>query len=204
MRSQPYKTGLDERLKDPKYASAYLSAAWDESNDSDDSNEVFMLALRDVVEVHKVGKVAAAAKVNRETLYRTLSARGNPTVKTLKSILKVLRIKGDFIPLQEARSSPRKKLKSRRKSTPVFVASGSGKSALAMQAGFGRRLQSNTFANGGGISTPDINPYANAGNGEPTKLALEEQQVVTLDHLVYARKYGGQQDTNTKEYAHSL
>jgi len=92
MRSQPYKTGLDERLKDPKYAAAYISAAKKESN------EVFMLALRDVVEAHKVSRVAAAAKVNRETLYRTLSARGNPTVKTLNSILKVLGIEELYSP----------------------------------------------------------------------------------------------------------
>lgn len=46
-----------------------------------------MLALRDVAEAHKIGKVAVAAGVNRETLYRTLSARGNPTFTTLESIL---------------------------------------------------------------------------------------------------------------------
>jgi probable addiction module antidote protein len=48
---------------------------------------VFLLALRDVAEAHKISKVALAAGVNRETLYRTLSARGNPTFTTLESIL---------------------------------------------------------------------------------------------------------------------
>ena len=92
MRSQPYKIGLDERLKDPAYAAAYVSAAKKESN------EVFLLALRDVAEVHKIGKVAKAAEVNRETLYRTLSARGNPTAKTLTKILRVLGIGEDYFP----------------------------------------------------------------------------------------------------------
>jgi probable addiction module antidote protein len=91
MRSQPYKVGLDERLKDPDYAAAYISAAKKESN------EVFMLALRDVAEAHKIGKVAAAAGVNRETLYRTLSQRGNPTGKTLTKILKVLGIEELYV-----------------------------------------------------------------------------------------------------------
>jgi len=80
-RSRPYKTGLSERLRDPDHVAAYLNAAAKESQD------VFMLALRDVAEVHKIGKVALAAGVNRETLYRTLSARGNPTFATLESIL---------------------------------------------------------------------------------------------------------------------
>jgi probable addiction module antidote protein len=80
-RSRPYKTGLHERLQDPEHVAAYLNAAGKESQD------VFLLALRDVAEAHKISKVALAAGVNRETLYRTLSARGNPTFTTLESIL---------------------------------------------------------------------------------------------------------------------
>jgi probable addiction module antidote protein len=85
-RSRPYKTGLNERLKVPEHVAAYLNAAAKESQD------VFMLALRDVAEAHKISKVATAASVNRETLYRTLSARGNPTFATLESILKAVGI----------------------------------------------------------------------------------------------------------------
>lgn len=83
-RSRPYKTGLNERLKDPEHVAAYLNAAATESQD------VFMLALRDVAEAHKISRVAVAAGVNRETLYRTLSARGNPTFTTLESILEAV------------------------------------------------------------------------------------------------------------------
>lgn len=89
-RSRPYTTGLNERLKDPDYVAEYLNAAAKESQD------VFMLALRDVAEVHKVGKVALAAGVNRETLYRTLSARGNPTFATLESILAAVGVEIHF------------------------------------------------------------------------------------------------------------
>lgn len=80
-RSRSYKNGLEERLKDPEHVAAYLNAAAKESRD------VFLLALRDVAEAHKISRVAVAAGVNRETLYRTLSARGNPTFTTLESIL---------------------------------------------------------------------------------------------------------------------
>lgn len=85
-RSRPYKIGLMERLKDPEHVAAYLNAAAKESQD------VFMLALRDVAEVYKISRVAFAAGVNRETLYRTLSARGNPTLTTLDSILEAVGI----------------------------------------------------------------------------------------------------------------
>jgi probable addiction module antidote protein len=91
-RSRPYKIGLDARLSTPEYAAAYLNAAKGESQD------VFLLALRDVAEAHKISKVAAAAGVNRETLYRTLSARGNPTLATFESILKVLGLECDYRP----------------------------------------------------------------------------------------------------------
>ena len=89
-RSRPYKTGLDERLKDPEHAAAYLNAA------KNGSIEVFLLALRDVAEAHKIRKVAAAAGVNRETLYRTLSPRGNPTLATLESILKAVGVEREY------------------------------------------------------------------------------------------------------------
>jgi len=65
-RSRPYKIGLSERLRDPEHVAAYLNAAAKESQD------VFMLALRDVAEAHKISRVAGVAGLNRETLYRTL------------------------------------------------------------------------------------------------------------------------------------
>ena len=89
-RSRPYRIGLNERLKDPEHAAAYLNAAKRESQ------EVFMLALRDVAEAHKIANIAVAAEVNRETLYRTLSARGNPTLSTLDSILDAIGVDQEF------------------------------------------------------------------------------------------------------------
>jgi probable addiction module antidote protein len=102
-RSRPYKVGLNERLKDPIYAVEYLNAAKRESRG------VELLALRDVVQAHKVSKVAKDAKLNRETLYRTLSSRGNPTMATLESILKPLGVDWEYRP-----SSPRRVVAKRR------------------------------------------------------------------------------------------
>lgn len=85
-RSRSYEVGLAERLKDKEYASAYLRAAWD------DSDEVFLVALRDVANAHGISAVAASAGVNRENLYRVLSGKGNPTFTTLRSVLRALEI----------------------------------------------------------------------------------------------------------------
>ena len=89
-RSRPYQTGLRERLKDPVYAAEYLNAAERESRD------VFLLALRDVVQAHKVSKIAAAAGVNRESLYRALSKQGNPSLSTFSGILKAVGIERQY------------------------------------------------------------------------------------------------------------
>ena len=50
--------------------------------------------LRKVVEARGgMALVAEKAHLSRETLYRTLSARGNPTIKTLNAVLKATGLK---------------------------------------------------------------------------------------------------------------
>ena len=50
----------------------------------------FLLALRDVAEALQMSKVAVAAGVNRENLYRMLSGRGNPRFSSLLAVMKAL------------------------------------------------------------------------------------------------------------------
>jgi probable addiction module antidote protein len=85
MNSNDYKTDLLSDLRDPEYAAGYLSAAKAESQ------ETFLLALRDVAEAQKgVGRVAKKARVNRENLYRMLSKEGNPRLSSLDAVLSAL------------------------------------------------------------------------------------------------------------------
>lgn len=87
-RSRSYKIGLAERLKDKGHAIEYLNAA------ADDSDEAFLLALRDVVEAQKgMTRVSLDAQVNRENLYRMLSEEGNPRYLNFRSVLRALRLK---------------------------------------------------------------------------------------------------------------
>jgi len=78
-----YQKDLIEALKDPVEAAAYLNAALEEGD-----KETFLLALRNIAEAHGGMKVVAEkAHLNRESLYRTLSQRGNPEIRTLFSLL---------------------------------------------------------------------------------------------------------------------
>jgi probable addiction module antidote protein len=80
-----YKADLLVRLKELQYAQLYLEAA------AKESQETFLLALRDVAEVQKgMAQLAVEADVNRENLYRALSEDGNPTLSTLTSVLDAL------------------------------------------------------------------------------------------------------------------
>ena len=90
-----YKDDLLRELRnDPEYAARYLSAA------KKDSKEAFLIALRDVAEARLgLARTARAARVNRESLYRTLSAEGNPTLATLDAVLAVLGFETDFRPI---------------------------------------------------------------------------------------------------------
>lgn len=86
--SVPYEDGLKEDLVDPTDALAYLNAALE-----DGSQEVFLLALRDVAEARGITKIAREALLNRESLYRTLSERGNPRLSSLRALLDALGLK---------------------------------------------------------------------------------------------------------------
>jgi probable addiction module antidote protein len=82
--TKSYKDSLLKRLKKNDEAAAYLDAALE-----DGSPDVFLLALRDVVEarVGGVGPLAEKVGLNRESLYKTLSGKGNPALSSLDSIL---------------------------------------------------------------------------------------------------------------------
>ena len=86
--SRPYKSELLKALQDPAEAAEYLNAALEE-----DSNELFLLALRNVAEAHGMKKLAVTSRLNRESMYRMLSEQGNPQLSSLTAILKQLGLK---------------------------------------------------------------------------------------------------------------
>jgi probable addiction module antidote protein len=79
-----YKDYLKESLKNPEEAAEYLNAALEEGNPS-----LFTLALKDVVDAlgGGVGATAKKSHLNRESLYRMLSEKGNPRLTSLTSVM---------------------------------------------------------------------------------------------------------------------
>jgi probable addiction module antidote protein len=84
MRLKNYKADLLKRLRDPEYAAEYLAQVLAEKDSA-----AFLIALRDVVEARGgVGALAGRVGLKRPSLYKILSANGNPTLETLQEILK--------------------------------------------------------------------------------------------------------------------
>ncbi|WP_243311319.1 addiction module antidote protein [Fundidesulfovibrio agrisoli] len=85
--SVSYEAGIVEDLRaDPDFAAEYLRAALED----EENPEALLMALRHVAKALGVSEVAEKAGVNRESLYRALSPRGNPTLKTLRAVTKAM------------------------------------------------------------------------------------------------------------------
>ena len=82
-----------ELRADRELAVEYLKAAMESLDDPND-RAAGLLALRTVAEAYGgLGAVAAEAGISREALYRALSAKGNPTLKTILAVLKAVGMK---------------------------------------------------------------------------------------------------------------
>lgn len=75
--------------KDPKFAAEYLKAALE----NEDEPCVLLIALRHIAQAQGIAKVAKASGIERESLYRALSVRGNPRLSTLAAVTKAIGLK---------------------------------------------------------------------------------------------------------------
>ena len=84
-----YQEDLVNALKDPHEAAAYLNAAIEEGD-----RAVFLLALRNVAEAQGgMAALARKAHMNRESLYRMLSSKGNPEIRSILTLLNSMRLR---------------------------------------------------------------------------------------------------------------
>jgi len=72
--------------KDADFAAEYLKAALEDG----DEPSVLLIALRHLAQAQGIAKVAKAAGIERESLYRALSVRGNPRLSTLVAVTKAI------------------------------------------------------------------------------------------------------------------
>jgi probable addiction module antidote protein len=83
-KSVPYEQELYKDLRNNQdEAVEYLSAALEDP----DEPELFLVALRHVAEAWGFGHMAEITGLNRESLYKMLSEKGNPKLSSLMTLL---------------------------------------------------------------------------------------------------------------------
>ncbi|MDA1275585.1 MAG: transcriptional regulator [Verrucomicrobia bacterium] len=94
MKLLDYREDLLKRLRDPRFAAAYLNEVL-VMND----RKTLLIALKDVVDARGgIGELAAKVPLQRQSLYKVLSAKGNPTLETLGGILQHLGLRLSVAP----------------------------------------------------------------------------------------------------------
>lgn len=90
-----------EMLKnDRELAVLYMRDAMVSLNDPNDRGAA-LLALRSLANAYGgLGKIAEESGISRESLYRALSPKGNPTLKTLLAVLKAVGMRLSVEPAQ--------------------------------------------------------------------------------------------------------
>ena len=78
---------IDMLKAEPDFANEYLAAALEEA-DLPGGQTALLAALRHIAEAQGMSAVAARAGIPRESLYRALSPRGNPTIKTFLAVVR--------------------------------------------------------------------------------------------------------------------
>lgn len=84
------RTTHNEHLRDPKVAAEYLSEALQDRDAS-----VVLMALRNITEAQEDGIAGLAARshLGRESLYKMLSANGNPKLSSFTKVIHALGLK---------------------------------------------------------------------------------------------------------------
>ena len=72
---------------DPDFAAEFLAAALEEV-ELPGGQVALLAALRHIAEAQGMSAVAARAGIPRESLYRALSPKGNPTIKTFLAVVR--------------------------------------------------------------------------------------------------------------------
>jgi probable addiction module antidote protein len=91
-----------ELRADRELAVQYLKAAMAALDDPNDRGAC-LLALRTIAEAYGgLSAVAAEAGLSREAMYRALSPKGNPTLKTLLAVLRTVGMRLSVEPERDA------------------------------------------------------------------------------------------------------
>jgi probable addiction module antidote protein len=110
--SSHHEWEVKELRADREFALEYLKLAL-ESLDDPENRGASLLMLRAVAEAYGgLAEIAARAGISRESLYRALSPKGNPTMKTLVAVVSSMGLRLSVV-------EPRKKSAKRAKARPA-------------------------------------------------------------------------------------
>lgn len=97
--SASHEDATIQELKDnPQEVAAYLSAVFEDG----DQEEVLLALRRTAAAFGGLPKLAKQTDLNAKTLYRTLSSRGNPEMKSLLAILRAMGMRLVVAPIEAA------------------------------------------------------------------------------------------------------
>jgi len=96
---------VEELRKDREFAVEFLKVAL-EYLENPEERAGGLLSLRSVAEAYGgLAAVAASAGISRESLYRSLGPKGNPTLKTLLAVLKAVGLRLSVVEAQQAQTA---------------------------------------------------------------------------------------------------
>jgi probable addiction module antidote protein len=94
---------VESLRRDPPFAAEYLNSVL-----ADGDERELMVALRRVAEAFGgISKLAGKTKLNATTLYRTLSPKGNPELRSMNSMLKAMGLRLAVEPIYKVSRKPR-------------------------------------------------------------------------------------------------
>ncbi len=88
---------VDSIRKDPAFAAEYLNSVLEDG----DQKELMLVLRRMANALGGVSKLAKEAELNVNTLYRTLSPKGNPELKSLRALLRAMGMQLTVRPLRK-------------------------------------------------------------------------------------------------------
>lgn len=87
---------LENDLKDPEFAAAYLNAHLEINDEVDE--ELFLEAISKIIEAYGATNFSKSSNVPVRTLYSAFFEKGNPRFKTLTQVLDQVGVSLQFVP----------------------------------------------------------------------------------------------------------
>ena len=113
-----YNETYARKMRDKEYLDAYLEACLQESE------EAFYVGLRRAVQARENGFtwLSAQTGLGRESLYRSLSAAGNPSFRTIRKVLQALGANEGILAHTETKTEPNQKPSKHKRAEEVAAA----------------------------------------------------------------------------------